>query len=740
MVSARRQSNTMRGTVISPSYRPTDPSNESLSRVECAISYLPRLLYCAYPVSGAVRSQWLASPRWQFGGSTQLAALSVGDKRMTDRRIQLTRRKILGAAGTVGAAGVGAGLGTSALFSDEESFGNNQFTAGTLNLEAAFDVVSVSSSVSASVVAGGSSPVPADNTEDPNPFDGSGSAVVADGTPKAGIQFDDVKPGDSLVLKACARVTGNPGYVRLVAKNVFDGEDTGDSFTEPEGDTSDGPGEEYGVKDGGVDPDQDEDPNSGDNDDDGRKVDGDDDGIGGTGELDNVANVTVGTGFDSSTGAITGVDSSLGGSLNQLLNDLQDGDGIEFRDQNGDLEEIGPDGQDCVYIRISIPKSAGNVIQGDSVSADLVFQAAQVRNNTANPFSPFDTSGSPLVVSKNPGPNQFGSIQSAVNAVTSTTILVEPGTYNESVSIPGGNSASNVQGLIIKSTEGPGVTTIDASGQDGDGALRIDDVNGVTINGFEITNADGAGIEVRGAGASDLTITNSVVTNNGDEGIDIFGGTVGNVSITNSVIDENGSTGLFVGSFGGGIFDSNSEASSITVENVSASNNAFDGILVSSEAVPDLTLRNVAASNNGNDGIDIEGVNVSKSTVARVTAANNGGAGLVAGSLVPSATVTGQFRRLLVDSNGANGDFSGVEVFDGTEPATSVEVDKSRLVNNAGFGAFTDDGDPRSAVDADVFLSNVSLSDNEVASDGDQVSEGVKIESKGAPSDVGADL
>jgi predicted ribosomally synthesized peptide with SipW-like signal peptide len=36
--------------------------------------------------------------------------------------------------GAVGAAGAGAGLGTSALFTDEESFVNNQLTAGTLDL------------------------------------------------------------------------------------------------------------------------------------------------------------------------------------------------------------------------------------------------------------------------------------------------------------------------------------------------------------------------------------------------------------------------------------------------------------------------------------------------------------------------------------------------------------------------------------------------------------------------------
>jgi len=50
-------------------------------------------------------------------------------------KINLTRRKILASMGAVGAAGAGAGLGTSALFSDEEGFENNTLTAGTLDLK-----------------------------------------------------------------------------------------------------------------------------------------------------------------------------------------------------------------------------------------------------------------------------------------------------------------------------------------------------------------------------------------------------------------------------------------------------------------------------------------------------------------------------------------------------------------------------------------------------------------------------
>ncbi|UTF52005.1 vWA domain-containing protein [Natronosalvus rutilus] len=53
---------------------------------------------------------------------------------MTDDGIELTRRKILGSVGAVGLAGAGAGLGTSAYFSDEETFRNNTINAGEFDL------------------------------------------------------------------------------------------------------------------------------------------------------------------------------------------------------------------------------------------------------------------------------------------------------------------------------------------------------------------------------------------------------------------------------------------------------------------------------------------------------------------------------------------------------------------------------------------------------------------------------
>jgi predicted ribosomally synthesized peptide with SipW-like signal peptide len=54
---------------------------------------------------------------------------------MTDERLNLSRRKALAALGTIGAASAGAGVGTSAYFSDQETFENNRLVAGTLDLK-----------------------------------------------------------------------------------------------------------------------------------------------------------------------------------------------------------------------------------------------------------------------------------------------------------------------------------------------------------------------------------------------------------------------------------------------------------------------------------------------------------------------------------------------------------------------------------------------------------------------------
>ncbi|MFC5366392.1 SipW-dependent-type signal peptide-containing protein [Salinirubrum litoreum] len=291
------------------------------------------------------------------------------------QEFNISRRKALAALGTIGVASAGAGVGTTAYFNDTESFENNSVQAGTLNLQASVDVIDYDFGGvnNTNVVASGNN-VPFDTDEDTNPFGNvsnypettSKGAVVVDGDAAVGFQLGDVKPGDSFVLKVCANVLGNPAYVRTTASNVADPEN---DITEPEGD-DDSSGNDYGTKDDGIDLEQ--------------SSPGDNDGISGDGELDNAIEVTVGGGYDSQAGEIDPSISRLSGSLNKVLNDLTDG-GIDFRGGSSFT------GVACYYAKFEIPDGVGNIIQGDSVSFDLEFEAAQARNNSSNPFDAVDS-------------------------------------------------------------------------------------------------------------------------------------------------------------------------------------------------------------------------------------------------------------------------------------------------------------------------------------------------------------
>ena len=52
-----------------------------------------------------------------------------------NNKLDLSRRKLLGGLGAIGVASAGAGLGTTAYFSDEESFTDNRIDAGMLDLK-----------------------------------------------------------------------------------------------------------------------------------------------------------------------------------------------------------------------------------------------------------------------------------------------------------------------------------------------------------------------------------------------------------------------------------------------------------------------------------------------------------------------------------------------------------------------------------------------------------------------------
>jgi predicted ribosomally synthesized peptide with SipW-like signal peptide len=194
---------------------------------------------------------------------------------MTDDDFELSRRHVLGALGTVGAAGAGAGIGTSAFFSDRESFENNSLVAGTLDATVGYaaryanwsadeaDGVSVRRWEGPPNTTGGPADLAADETglptdeawlvavDDPEAFLANtetataGEASCPDGTDaddleRPVIDLRDLKPGDFGSVTLEFALCDNPGFVWLTGALRSAAEN---GLTEPEADDGDEDGD-----------------------------------------------------------------------------------------------------------------------------------------------------------------------------------------------------------------------------------------------------------------------------------------------------------------------------------------------------------------------------------------------------------------------------------------------------------------------------------------------------------------
>ncbi|MFW5964132.1 MAG: VWA domain-containing protein [Natronomonas sp.] len=185
-----------------------------------------------------------------------------------DQLYDLTRRKLLVGAGAVGLASAGAGLGTSAFFSDTESFDDNALTAGTLDLKLDYkstylggpgrlEDVKAMGYPDAEDLGDGrylldQAPSPADMQEWEDLVQGeqfdfcSPEAdeylVNGDGIPV--FTLEDVKPGDSGEVTISLHICDNPAYLQLfgdLTENLENGQT--EAELEAEGEDSDGIGE-----------------------------------------------------------------------------------------------------------------------------------------------------------------------------------------------------------------------------------------------------------------------------------------------------------------------------------------------------------------------------------------------------------------------------------------------------------------------------------------------------------------
>jgi len=308
-----------------------------------------------------------------------------------DDQFDISRRKALAALGTIGVASAGAGLGTSAYFSDQETFDNNSLVAGTLDVGVAYtahysnwsddedddlagDIRMPAGQVgTADELGPGEVGLPAndawliavesqadaeqflsntlydsynDGGLEPCPLD---EGDQADGIDRPVIDLDDVKPGDFGEITFDFILCDNPGFVWLDG-TLRDASENG--TTEPE---ADDPDEEEGVV-----------------------------------ELLDVVQAAVW--IDDGNNYQNGTESPLTvGSIRDVLGML--GEGSLGTALNGDIpaEEGGgaAGARNCfsggtehsVVFAWWVPVDHGNEIQSDSATFDLGLYAEQCRHN-----------------------------------------------------------------------------------------------------------------------------------------------------------------------------------------------------------------------------------------------------------------------------------------------------------------------------------------------------------------------
>jgi len=391
---------------------------------------------------------------------------------MSDDKFELSRRKVLGATAAVGVAGAGAGVGTSALFSDEESFEDNEIQAGELDL-----VVDYVTTV----------------TQDGVSTDSTTNDGMIQGGESVPYQIADVKPGDSGFLAFCPKIVDNEGW-------LFVGSDGGvtdyeNGQTEPEGDV---------------------DPSGG-----GTLDNGTNDGAG-AGELSEAIQVDVEycevvDDVDEPSGpehynTVHDFNNPADYTLADLFKELESGflldgdadpaDGTtEYPSSPDQSTQNGP----CLCISWDLPVEVGNEVQSDAVEFDITFAARQWRNNP-NPENPF------AATTVYPG----DSIQSAIDSASDDDVIsVFGGNFGDGSDYAEELDVDKPLTLARASAERP---TIAADAQNVNRAVTVDATN-VILDGLDVTFSGGAGssshaekygVVVRG-GADNFTLCNSVV-------------------------------------------------------------------------------------------------------------------------------------------------------------------------------------------------------------------------------------
>lgn len=242
---------------------------------------------------------------------------------MADQEFELSRRNALIGLGTVGVASAGAGLGTTAYFSDQEQFTGNTIQAGEFGLTVDQSIHGVDQDGIGT---------------DEESFDANSNdnGVWVTDT----ITIEDAKPGDGYEFCWDLTVHDNPGYVAVAGDHT----------------------DQTGADAGNVDADDLWDIDSND-------------------ELSTLGAETLVDSLKIENGEESHDYSDAYDTLGELLEDLDDGVLLHVQGDGNTPIEFSP-GEEwtlCVYLRI--PTDVGNEIQGARLEWSKTFYAEQARHN-----------------------------------------------------------------------------------------------------------------------------------------------------------------------------------------------------------------------------------------------------------------------------------------------------------------------------------------------------------------------
>lgn len=396
---------------------------------------------------------------------------------MADQRFDLSRRKILAGLGTVGVAGAGAGAGTTALFSDEETFEDNELTAGTLDLRVDYD------------------------TSYSYNDEGTSSGFVNGESPDYSYSLTDVKPGDSGTLVFCPKIVDNPGHLFVTSADGITNYENDQTEPEEDADASGG-----GSLTGGN--------NGAPNGDLGQEI---------LVDVKYVENVTSATNYDEIRTVTTGQ------TLNGLLADLEAGfrvDGVP-----NDPDTVYPSSPEpttqngpCIAIEWRLPDAVGNKIQSDAVEFTFSFDAVQSRNNPS-PTNPVAT----VSVGPTGGGYDYNDLSTALSNESGEVIgLAGGGTFTLS---GGDNANSSLVPLGFQS-----VPTVEVDG----GQLRLTS-NNLTIAGLDINLLNGGVVYNPDPADGLAFINNDVsISETSSHGIRIEGVGALNAVVANNTFEQQG--------------------------------------------------------------------------------------------------------------------------------------------------------------------------------------------------------